>query len=165
MRIDRSLEKRFPVLADWIKTEIPKCQYNARIFDAFQFHSRLTPPAAIMALSFNEAAPTIDVAIMRSYGKFRNRSPSKVFIRRKLCRHFEELHPDARATSPLELIVKATILHEMIHWADYADDQQHRPTTNVIDNVTGATLRNVDVGFQFEIDAFYGIYTEEYLTH
>lgn len=163
MRVDRSIERQFPKLAEWIRTEIPKCRNNARIWSAFLKYCQLDESAANMAIASNETAPTIDVAVMSSYGQYRpkrERNRNKIFIRRKLCREFDNLS-DVDETHAL--IMKATILHEMIHWADFISDGQKQPNANIYDMVESRWVNNVDVGFQFESEAFYGIYTEEYL--
>ena len=170
MQLDRSLQRRFPRLAKWISTEIPKCRHNPRIWEAFLKYSQLTPKQATAALSWG-VAPRIDVAAMRSYGAYKpwfkwNRD--KIFISRGLCRKFERQDPDIRVGKPWDLIMKATILHEMVHWGDWITDLTDQPDAIIYDQVKDKWLegkdgKGVDVGFQFENEAFYGIYTKEYL--
>jgi hypothetical protein len=163
MRIDRSLQRSFPTLAAWIADEIPKARQQPRIWDAFLHFSQLGPEQAAAALMLDASAPTIDVDVERSYGSFRpRRNRDKIFISRRLCRQFERQDPDRRIVKPWDLIMKATILHEMIHWADYKDGTQ-QPDRTIEDPATGRKWVGADVGFQFEAQAFYGIYTREYL--
>ena len=82
-------------------------------------------------------------------------------ISRRLCRRFENTEADYRIMKPHDLLMKAVILHEMIHWAD-ARDGIKQPDVEVFDPETGKKKER-DVGFQFEMRAFYGIYTRELL--
>lgn len=166
MRIDQSLERNFPELTKWIVVEIPKCRHNIRIWDAFLKYSQLSSTDATSALMYNHMAPTIDIAIQHSYGSYRprfKRNRDKIFISRKLCREFEKQDPDLRVSKPYDLIMMATILHEMVHWGDFIADGRYQPDKTIYDPVKDKWLRRVDVGFQFEVEAFYGIYTREYL--
>jgi hypothetical protein len=166
MRIDPSLERHFPKVAEWIVREVPACRNNPRIWNAFVHHSQLSAAAAAVALAHNGAAPTIDIAIMRSYGQYRGRferNRNKIFVSRGLCREFERMDGDYRAGKPYDLIMLATILHEMVHWGDFIVDGVHQPDRDIYDIVHQVWLKDRDVGFQFEVDAFYGIYTREYL--
>jgi Metallopeptidase toxin 3 len=166
MRIDSSLTNNFPKVAQWIKEEIPKCLRETRILSPFLKYSQLSLSEAQIALSDNQLPPTIDVAIMLSDGQYRPRfarNRNKIFISKKLCREFQKLDWDYLVNKPYDLIMKATILHEMIHWGDYIKDQIRQPNRDIYDNVHEKWLRNKDVGFQFEVEAFYGIYTKEYL--
>ncbi|HAS86500.1 MAG TPA: hypothetical protein DCS31_06865 [Candidatus Competibacteraceae bacterium] len=166
MRIDPSLNRNFPKLAEWITIEIPKCRYDARIWPAFLKYSQLSTSAAASALSYNGFPPTIDISVQRSYGSYRprfKRNRDKIFISRNLCREFEKQDPDYRVSKPYDLIMTATILHEMVHWGDFIFDYINQPDKDIYDSVKGKWLKGMDVGFQFENEAFYGIYTREYL--
>lgn len=166
MQIDHSLKRNFPELTQWIVTEIPKCRHVPRIWYAFLKYSQLPTSIAESALSPSGWPPIIDICIQRSYGSYRprfKRNRDKIFISRKLCREFERKDPDYRVSKPYDLIMKATILHEMVHWGDFITDRAHQPDKNIYDSVKGKWLKGVDIGFQFENEAFYGIYTREYL--
>ncbi|WP_157738849.1 hypothetical protein [Labrenzia sp. VG12] len=166
MKLDRTMKRNFPNLSSWISREIPKVKSNPQIFDAFVKYSQLSKSAATEALSFNNKPPTIDAAVMRSYGQYRPRfahNRNKVFLNRRLCREFNKIDPDIRTGKPWDLILKATLLHEMVHWGDYVADGVRQPNGRIYDTVKGAWMNDVDVGFQFEIEAFYAIYTREFL--
>jgi hypothetical protein len=66
-----------------------------------------------------------------------------------------------------DLFMKASILHEVVHWADWIGSPvgQHnaQPNADVWDSAHQVRRFNADVGFQFEEEAFYGIYSEEYV--
>jgi hypothetical protein len=160
------MTRNFPRLASWITREIPKVKSNQRIFDAFVKYSQLNKTAAQEALSINDKPPTIDAAVMRSYGQYRPRfafNRDKIFLNRRLCRDFNNQDPDIRTGKPWDLILKATLLHEMVHWGDFIKDGVRQPNGNVYDATNEKWLKDVDVGFQFEIEAFYAIYTKEFL--
>lgn len=161
MYLDRTIEKNFPRLAAWLVSEIPKVKSDARIWDPFLRFSQLTPKQATDALTVNRMPPCIDAAIIRDDGVWRRRTPDKIFIRRKTCRRFEDLDPDSRAGTPADLVMMAIVLHEMVHWGDYKADGVHQPDARVYDPVAGTT-RTGDVGFQFEVEAFYGIYSSKW---
>lgn len=168
MRFDKSLSKNFPNLANWIKREIPEIHKESRIWDPFLRFSQLSRADGLKAIAYNESSsPTIDVAVMVAYGQYRGQVRSKhlntIHINRKLCRQFEKLDPDVRAGTNWGLVMMATILHEMVHWGDFIADGVTQPDADIDDPATGKTLKNRDVGFQFEEAAFYGIYTDKYL--
>ena len=164
MQVDANLKRNFPRLAAWIAHEIPKCRYDPRIWSAFLEFSELDEDDAASALADAGTPPTIDVGIMLSDGQYRprfKRNREKIFVSRRLCRRFENTEADYRIMKPHDLLMKAVILHEMIHWAD-AKDGTKQPDVAVFDPETGETKKR-DVGFQFEMRAFYGIYTRELL--
>jgi len=166
MKLDRTLTRNFPKLSTWISREIPDVKRNPRIFDAFVKYSQLNKTDAAEALTINDKPPTIDAAVMRSYGQYRPRfahNRDKVFLNRRLCREFNKLDPDVRTGKPWDLILKATLLHEMVHWGDFVKDGVPQPDSDIYDVTKERWLKNADVGFQFEIEAFYAIYTKEFL--
>jgi hypothetical protein len=57
--------------------------------------------------------------------------------------------------------MKAVILHEMVHWADWRDGVK-QPNRDVWDAAHGRLLPDADVGFQFEEEAFKGIYSDQF---
>jgi hypothetical protein len=171
MYVNRGFERRFPRLTAWIVNEIPQYSSKPKVFDAFVKYSQLSEHAAKLAL-MNGTLPEIDIAIMPDYGQYRGenrwgeprkRHLHKIYLRRKLSREFERLEADRRVTRPWDLIFAASILHEMIHWGDFITDHVRQPNRDVYDQVHQRWMRNADVGFQFEEEAFNGIYTVEYL--
>src|SRR5215210_7934870 len=87
MRIDHSLERNFPNLAEWIKAEIPTCINDSMIWNAFLKYSQLKASDARLALMDNGLAPTIDIATisLSTDGKYRprfKRNSHKIFISR-----------------------------------------------------------------------------------
>lgn len=168
MEIDKTIIRNFPNLTRWIKEELPKVQYNSRIFDPFVKYAQLTEASAKKALEINGSAPVIDAAYIRNaYGAFRpryNRNRDKVFISRKLCREFNRLDPDQRFEKPWDKVMLATILHEMVHWGDFVFDTKKQKDSEIYDNVEEALVNGSDIGFQFEEAAFYGIYSDKFLS-
>lgn len=163
MRIDNTIHRRFPKLASWIASEIPKCRHEPKIFDAFVTHTGLSVKDANTALKYIGSQPTIDVRATLHDGVWIPRMPDKVFIRRGYCRRWERMDPDQRAASNWDLIMKSIILHEMVHWGDFKKDGRHRPNKRIYDPVEDKWMNDADAGYQFEIDAFYGIYSTRWL--
>lgn len=169
MRIDHSIRLSFPRLAEWIGEEIPRCRNDRQIWTAFVRWGEFTgnEAAAAAALAHNEAPPTIDAAIMEDYGEYRGevrrRHLNKILIGRKWCRKFNKKAKDRDLLGPnWDLFMKANILHEMVHWADWRD-RRAQPNRDVWDRAHQRWLYDADVGFQFEEEAFYGIYSDQYL--
>jgi hypothetical protein len=165
VQIDRTIGRAFPKLAAWIASEIPACRSDARIWPAFVKYSQLGEDGAARALEMG-SPPTIDAARMGSlYGYFdptKKRKADKVFVSRSLCKGFESPDADMRTMKPYDLIMKASILHEMVHWADHQDGHT-QPDADRLDPMTNEMMRGIDVGFQFELEAFHAIYTREFL--
>jgi hypothetical protein len=160
----------FPRLAEWIEEEIPRCRYDTKIWQAFVKWGQFThnPHLAEQALAHNGLPPTIDVAVMDDLGQYRGeirkRHYNKVLIGRKWARKFNKVAKDRDQLGPnWDLFMKANILHEMVHWADWTGDHSVQPNANVWDRAHQVWWYDADVGFQFEEDAFYGIYSEEYV--
>lgn len=177
MKIDHTIRLQFPRLHDWIKEEIPRIwsdPANRRIRQAFVKWGQFTghENLAEQALRFNGSPPTIDAAIMDVLGEYRGevrrRHLNKVLIGRKWCRKFNQMAKDRdQLGDNWDLFMKATILHEMVHWADWigspVGQYSAQPNADVWDTAHQVWWRNADVGFQFEEEAFYGIYSEEYV--
>jgi hypothetical protein len=169
MHLDFTIRWYFKRLAGWIEEEIPKIQYNSKIWEPFKKYGQLNEDEARRAIVCNNTPPTIDVAFMDAYGQYyrngRERNRNKIHLNRKLCRKFNRIKQVDQIPHAFELIMKATILHEMVHWGDEIKDKITQPRKDVFDPGSGQILEQRDVGFQFEVEAFYGIYTEEYLNH
>lgn len=166
MKISDRLERHFPNLADWIRESVPKVRNNSRILDPFKHYGQLSDLGAIDALTLNNLAPEINFRTQSAYGSYRPRfkcNRDKIFLSRSFCREFDRLDPDHRISKPYDLIMLATILHEMVHWGDLRADGIKQPNKTVTDPATGKVLTDSDVGFQFEVEAFYGVYTTKYL--
>jgi hypothetical protein len=170
MYVNPSLKRKFPKFAQWIIDEIPYYRSNPKVFNAFVKYSQLSQHVAGIALTPGWL-PEIDIAIMPDYGQYRGenrwgrprkRQLHKIYLPTKLCRRFERPEADQRSYS-WSLIFAASILHEMVHWGDFISDGIRQPNSDVYDQVHDRWWRNADVGFQFEEEAFNGIYTVEYL--
>jgi len=177
MKISLSIKVEFPNLYKWIHEEIPAiCDdpANQKIFNAFVRWGQFTghEQLARLALRHNGTHPTIDAAIMDDLGQYRGeirrRHLHKVLIGRKWCRRFNKIAKDRdQLGDNWDLFMKASILHEMVHWADWigspVGQYNAQPNANVWDSAHQEWWFDADVGFQFEEDAFYGIYSETYV--
>jgi hypothetical protein len=168
MKIDKTIERNFPSFASWIRTEIPLVRQQSRILNAFVKFSQLSSSKANLALMDNGSVPIIDCAVMSDayYGVYNPKyswNRDRLFVNRKFCRQFENMEPDYRAKSAWGLIMKATILHEMVHWGDYTVDGSHQAKKDIYDSAAGKWISEADAGYQFEVEAFYGVYSTKYL--
>ncbi len=173
----KRLKREFPNLADWIEEDIPATIDQQQIFDAFCKFAQLTKPEGKKVLSINKSAPEINFRSIKSYGEYRGEvfksSRDKVFIGRKFCKAFNRLSGDQRFGTNWDLIMRATIMHEMVHWGDWVKDEVVQPNKPIVDPATLKVLKGkrlksglyagMDVGFQFEAEVFYGIYSTKYL--
>ena len=157
MRLDRSL-KRFKRLAEWIRVELPRIENDGKKWKAFLHYGQFTPGAARKALRVDGSNPTLDVAMLPHYGEFyrkrKERNRHKIHLNREMCRKFNRIPPDHRDFD-FELLMEATILHEIVHWGD-ARDGHEQPDRPVYDTVSQNLVMR-DVGFQFEEAAYYSL--------
>ena len=64
---------------------------------------------------------------------------------------------DYKIVTNIDFIIKVTILHEMVHWGDLRDAYDQ---PDVLYEDPSGRSRMIDVGFQFELEAFGGIVEE-----
>jgi hypothetical protein len=174
--LDYTLRFYFKNLASWIRKELPKVQYDEKIWRPFKYYGQFTELEAIAAIVENGTPPTIDVAFIEDYAEYyrknRERNKDKIHLNRKLCREFNKKCKDSDVIAVQELpklIMISTILHEIVHWGDERKVHRQNSVTNNwgIDELGERTqpdrdiitdsldeMKNADVGFQFENEAF-----------
>jgi hypothetical protein len=156
MQFDRTLTKHYPKLTAWISQNIPRVRDNKPdVWSAFRdtvTRIGIDLTTAERAVAVNNYPPTIDACILvGAYGAFKpvlkcNRD--RIFLARWFCRDFEHIDRDITIVSWMDLALEATILHEMVHWADYKDGVE-----------TDDDDEGDDIGAQFEKDAYNTVVT------
>lgn len=114
----------YPQFTKFVKTEIPKVPNKPKVWRAFlkygEYSTRwLGKKWATFAMSWG-TAPDIVIHDLPpgQDGKFHARlGKNNIFIARVLADRFEIDYRNPHARKMIE----ATILHEMVHWADYHD--------------------------------------------
>ena len=167
MRLDQTITRCFPILAKFIEREIPLYRFNPPVFNAFRHFGQFTPGEAAKALTFGTSDPIIDARMMDDFGVYLWRRPKdpakprkknrKIWLARAMCRDFERIDGDYKIVTNIDFIIKVTILHEMVHWGDLRDAVEQ---PDVLHEDPSGRLRMIDVGFQFELEAFGGIVDE-----
>lgn len=119
MRLMASDEKLYPKLHRYIRKRLPSIIHNPKIVAGFAKYGQLTKPALIVALRYG-TNPLIRVTSMKSdCGQFQPGIPSlshEIKIETRIVKQMETLGRKKDI-----LLVGATILHEMVHWADDKD--------------------------------------------
>jgi hypothetical protein len=121
MILSAGLIKDFPRLSDWIVRRLPSVKDNVKVFRAFQQYAELNEKVAQRALQHGNP-PEIDRRhIATANGEYLGRKyPGTVFIAISICDRFERWPADARDPR-MHQLVESTLLHEMVHWGDWAD--------------------------------------------
>lgn len=121
MILSAGLTKDFPKLSDWIVRRLPTVKDNVKVFRAFQQYAELNEKVAQRALQPG-TPPEIDRRhIATANGEYLGRKyPGTVFIAISICDRFERWPADARDPR-MHQLVESTLLHEMVHWGDWAD--------------------------------------------
>ena len=150
MRLDRTLTKHYPNLAAWLGENIPRVRQKPQVWSAFKDSVTkigISLTTAERAVALNNYPPTIDACtLIGAYGAFKPRLPcnrDKIFIAKWFARDFENIDRDVTVMTWMDVTLEATILHEMVHWADYKDGVE-----------TPDDDEGDDVGAQFEKDAY-----------
>ena len=117
MIVSPSLVKEYPKIAAWICDTLPEVRKNPKVFKAFQKYAGFDEKVAERAIKDGNP-PSIEWRHMPAdNGQFLTKYPDTVFIAMAICARFEKDHADSR----MHLLVESTLLHEMVHWGDYAD--------------------------------------------
>lgn len=134
--------KRFPTLARWIDVELPRCFDEPVVLKAFTDCTELDEASARQAvLPGNDPwvhvrpIPPDDLGRPR-YGRFDEEFQTRVVVDVGVAGRFETNGGGDAA----RFFLKATVLHEMAHWADY--------------KTNGRRLDIAEVGNAFELAAF-----------
>ena len=113
----------YPHLTEFVKTELPKVRDKPRVWRAFlkygEYNKRwLGSKWATFAFAWGSEPEIVIQDLPGLYGKYSPRlGKDRVFLATKLVDWFERNHRDAHR----KLMIEATILHEMVHWADAKD--------------------------------------------
>lgn len=160
MRLDLTIIHCFPKLAKFIEREVPPYRFNPPVFNAFKKFGQFTGADAAKALTFGASDPIIDARMIDEFGVYlwSPRNPDnppkknrKIWLARALCRDFERIEGDYKIVTNIDFIVKVTILHEMVHWGDLRDGTGQ---PDVSHKFPSGSKGLIDVGFQFELEAF-----------
>ena len=167
MRLDQTITRCFHTLAKFIEREIPLYRFKPPVFNAFMQFGQFTPGEAAKALTFGMSDPIIDARMMDEFGVYLWRRPKdpakprkknrKIWLARSMSPDFEHIEGDYKIVTNIDFIVKVTILHEMVHWGDLRD---YHDQPEVLYEDPNGRKRIIDVGFQFELEAFGGIVEE-----
>lgn len=121
MILSAGFSKDFPRLSDWIVRRLPAVKDNVKVFKAFQRYAELNEKVAVRALQPGNP-PEIDRRhIAAANGEYLGRKyPGTVFIAISICERFERRPADANDPR-MHVLVESSLLHEMVHWGDWAD--------------------------------------------
>lgn len=117
----------YPKFNRYLRDSLPAVAEVGAIKRAFQRYGQLDHAALKRALKWGEE-PTVNVAdLVDAYGEFTPTPGSnEIRIDRKLVRRFEAGTDKVQTKSGHDVhLAGATILHEMIHWADNLDGVDH----------------------------------------
>lgn len=119
--------KQYPRLAMWICDNLPKVKDKQKVFRAFQKYAKLNEKVSGRALQYGNP-PVIEYRYLPAdNGIFiGNKYPDTVFLSMSICDRFEGSAKDA-ADPRMHLLLESTLLHEMVHWGDFQDDQALSP--------------------------------------
>lgn len=168
MQLDFTIRSNFKNLAKWITEEFPKVQHDKPKWNLFKQYAQLNEQDAIEAITINDSSPIIDAAFIGEgiYGEFyrkgKKKNRHKIHLNRHLCREFNKYKELDKLPYKFRLLMEAVLLHEMVHWGDQ-DDGVRQPNQDVYDTITGKLLKNKDIGFQFEEEAYPGIFMADIL--
>jgi hypothetical protein len=114
MRVDRSIQRGFGVVADFVANHVFALPQSDRIkFVAVCEFGNMSEALGRRVFGPN-TSPTLDVQVMgpRTDGKWKSWRADKIFVSRRLCREFQASPRDIGRREHLE----AAILHELMHW-------------------------------------------------
>src|SRR5215470_9916162 len=112
------IENSFSGLSRWIRSHLPTIETTKPpVWLEFRSFADLDVPFARDAVSGGIVSPTliVDAANPDSNGTFDPAQPNRIFISQVIADHFEQNsgNPDD------QLLIESTILHELVHWANY----------------------------------------------
>ena len=134
----------FPHLTKFVKTELPLIRHKPKVWNAFleygEYDQRwLGRKWATFAFTWGSEPEIIVQDLPGLYGKYNPRlGRDRIFLASKLVDWFEKKPRDAHR----KLMVEATILHEMVHWADAKDGKLQLKALGI------------EAGFEFESAAY-----------
>ena len=121
MIVSAGFVRNYPRLAMWICNELPRVKDKPKVLKAFQRYAELSEGAALRAIVHGNL-PEIEFRhIPTANGEFIGKKwPDTVFIAKTICDRFEGSDADRRDPR-MHLLVESTLLHEIVHWGDWAD--------------------------------------------
>ncbi len=127
MRMSLADQVAYPKFARYVKNEIPKVADNKYIAAAFRKYGQIDGVAFKNALKW-ENSPVIKVThLIGAYGEYTPGIGSdEIRIQDDIVRDFEAGIGIKKTKSGKSIyLVGATLLHEMIHWADDKDGKDY----------------------------------------
>jgi len=113
------IRKHYPKTASWIELNIKKGKLNPKVWLAFVKYSELGASNASLALTIGNNPEIYAKPMSGAYGEFSGTSnKNRIFLSTSLCNKFEQSNGK---NSSLNLLLQATVLHEMVHWGDWKD--------------------------------------------
>lgn len=113
------IKNHYPKTALWIKFNIKKGKLNQKVWSAFVKYSELGATNAKLALTEGHNPEIFIKPMFGAYGEFSGTSnKNRIYLSASLCNRFEQSNGE---NTTLNLLLQATILHEMVHWGDWKD--------------------------------------------
>jgi len=113
------IKNHYPKTASWIESNIKKGKLNPKVWSAFVKYSELGASNANLALTKGHNPEIYTKPMSNAYGQFSGTSnENRIFLSTSLCNRFEASNGK---NSTLNLLLQATLLHEMVHWGDWKD--------------------------------------------
>src|SRR5215218_5333934 len=119
----------YPKFAKYVKESISKVADVDAIVQAFQKYGQIDRATLRRALKWNEL-PNINIALdPDNFGFFDESDPDAINIDSETVQKFEDGHGVTKTGYNKKIyLVGATLLHELIHWADYRDKKDFSDT-------------------------------------
>jgi murein DD-endopeptidase MepM/ murein hydrolase activator NlpD len=133
----------FPKLDTWLRTDFPKLAvdpFRAQVWNLFCQTTGLDPFTLLDAIDADAIrGPSLEIRELphQAYGMFDPQQPDVIYLDQQLAEYFETNSTDVET----QLIIEATVLHELVHWSEWR---------NGMDPSTGSN----DRGLQFERAAY-----------
>lgn len=120
----------FPYLANFVQNELPvRVSQKQQVWRAFRRFSRLSWLETFRYLKWQKDSPILRIKKLRrgDYGYFYDATPLMFFIARDIAEQFELDH----SLESAKLCLEATILHELVHVADFTDGHHREPEQGI----------------------------------
>lgn len=142
MRLPKVHQDRFPTFSKYVKTKIPLFRTDREIVDTIHDLVELPKPAIKNAMMWGtqpviKVARDLRCARHAGFGCFRNVAPDTIEIEERLVQLFEDqVYVTTRGTQQSKVVqVGITLLHELVHWADYRVNKRHTRVISIYKDV------------------------------
>lgn len=123
---------QYPQLTDWLRNTLPAVRDKDQVWRALLEFSGLEEGEAARALSW-ESDPIIGIKRLQGRnGEFDPRKPDRVYLAKDIALRFERDF----TLSEAQLLVEATVLHEIVHWGNHKDGPDQADEAGVRFEVT-----------------------------